>query len=110
MAGSEREMGWWGELGLAWLVVLGLWVVHGMGLGGFGCVLLGKGGRRRWWLGWVVYTTISLFAREYDKDCCSLEKGIGQGSDQSDPEHLISRAAEQTMTKQVPLMEDALRP
>jgi len=40
---------------------------------------LGKGGRRRWWLGWVVYTTISLFAREYDKDCCSLEKGIGQG-------------------------------
>jgi hypothetical protein len=52
----------------------------------------------------VVYTTISLFAREYDKDC-SLEKGIGQGSDRSDPERLISRAAEQTMTKQVPLMK-----
>ncbi len=32
-----------GRAGLAWIVVLGLWVVHGMGLWGFGCVLLGRG-------------------------------------------------------------------
>lgn len=94
MAGSDARWGGgasWaglacgvGLMGCAWHGFVGLWV----------CAFGKGGGRRRWWLGWVVYTTISLFARENDKDC-SLEKGIGQGSDRSDPERLISRAAEQ---------------
>ncbi len=79
---QDRDARWGGGASGGWLgLACGVGLVGGGGLGGV-CAFGkggGGGGGGRGGPGWVGDTTMSLFAREYDKDCWSLEKGIGQG-------------------------------